>query len=206
MLGLIVLVFIAASAGLHGPIEDTVKKLSGVIGRHPFLGAAAFIGLAAVSVLLAAFSSTLLVPVGVDHWGAVVTLVFLWSGWIIGGIITYFVGIRLGNRVARWIANPKDVKLYQERITRKASFPLILLFQAAAPSEVVGYTLGTAKYRFLRYLAALALGELPYAFGAVFLGEGFMHRQYWLMVVLGIAGIGFMAWGAIRLNRILTAS
>lgn len=71
------------------------------------------------------------------------------------------------------------------------------------PSEIPGYLLGTVRYSFFRYVAALALAELPYAVGTVMLGSGFLHRQYGLMIAIGALGLGLMAWAAGRLRRVL---
>jgi len=45
------------------------------------------------------------------------------------------------------------------------------------------------RYPFPRFLLALALAELPFAAGAVYLGKGFLERNYVMMFLLGLAGI-----------------
>ena len=42
-------------------------------------------------------------------------------------------------------------------ISAKATFPLVLLFQLAVPSEIPGYVLGALRYHFGKYLAARAI-------------------------------------------------
>jgi hypothetical protein len=54
---------------------------------------------------------------------------------------------------------------------------LVMLFQFALPSEVPGYLLGVVRYSFLRYIAVVAVGELPYAVGTVVLGTSFVQRR-----------------------------
>jgi hypothetical protein len=49
--------------------------------------------------------------------------------------------------------------------------------------------LGLAGCRFRRFLPGMALGELPFAAGAVFLGEGFLRRSYAALFVVGVAGV-----------------
>jgi uncharacterized membrane protein YdjX (TVP38/TMEM64 family) len=184
-------------------VERGVTQVSGLIGEHPFLGALAFTGLAALSAMLAFFSSAIVVPVGVHHWGELATIVLLWLGWLLGGATTYLIGRYLGSGVMLALVKPERVAFYRERISRRASFGLVLLFQTAVPSEIPGYVLGTARYSFPRYFAALALAELPYALGAVFLGAGFLKRQYGLLIVLGGVGIVFLTWAVKRLHRAL---
>jgi len=199
----IVLLLIAASAGLHSVIERVVENLSGQIARNPFLSGAAFVGLSAISVPLAGVSSLLMIPIGVRYWGEITTTALLWMGWTLGGMLTYFIGRGVGAGIGRWLVSRKKIDYYQERITDTASFPLVLLFQASLPSEIPGYVLGTAKYPFLQYLIALVVVELPFAAGAVFLGDSFLKRQYWLIILIGAAGIAFMLWATSQFKRTL---
>ena len=74
----------------------------------------------------------------------------------------------------------------------KAGFGLILLFQLALPSEVPGYILGIMRFRLGIYLAALAIAELPFAIGAVWLGKSFLERDYLSMIVIGAVGVVFL--------------
>jgi len=111
------------------------------------------------------------------------------------------VGRFLGSRVVELLVRPERVRYYQQQVTHAMSFPAILLFQAALPSEIPGYVLGLSRYPFGLYLAALALAELPYAAGAVFLGEGFLAREYWVMLVLGVTGIALTTWAFTHWHR-----
>ncbi|MDQ3265916.1 MAG: hypothetical protein M3Y59_20055 [Myxococcota bacterium] len=65
----------------------------------------------------------------------------------------------------------------------------MILFQLAVPSELPGYVLGLARYPFHRYFAVVALAELPYAIGAVFLGANVVDRRLGLL----------LAWGALAI-------
>ncbi len=65
------------------------------------------------------------------------------------------------------------------------------------PSEIPGYVLGILHYRFSFYLVALALTELPYVIGVVFLGEFFLEGEATVFIVLGILVI---ALGALLLR------
>ncbi|MGZ8851966.1 MAG: VTT domain-containing protein, partial [Thermoanaerobaculia bacterium] len=87
---------------------------------------------------------------------------------------------------------------YERRASRLVTFGHVLLFQLAVPSEIPGYVLGLTGCRFRTFVAAVALGELPYAIGAVYLGESFLQRNYVLLFTIGIAGIA-LSWAAFRL-------
>ena len=195
------LLLVAASASLHGVMERAFEAVGDLLGRHPVAGTLAFTGLAALSAMLAFFSSAVVVPVGVQHWGGLLTGVLLWFGWLLGGAISYAIGRFFGARVMGLLVSPARIRYYQDRVGHLASFGTLLLFQSAGPSEVPGYVLGTVRGPFLKYLAVQALAELPYAVGAVLLGNGFLRREYSLMFALGLLGIGAFAWSAGRLHR-----
>jgi uncharacterized membrane protein YdjX (TVP38/TMEM64 family) len=83
---------------------------------------------------------------------------------------------------------------YEGRVGRGASFGSALLVLASLPSDVVGYFFGVARFPPGRYLLALALAEMPYAFGTVFLGAAFLERR--LLPLLAGAGVALaaLAW------------
>jgi hypothetical protein len=88
----VAVVLICASVALllsfDAVYESLQRALSAVepgIAAHPRLGAVAFVVFAALSAILAFFSSALLLPAAVftgddDHFG------LLWLGWLLGGI------------------------------------------------------------------------------------------------------------------------
>ncbi|MGH7712497.1 MAG: TVP38/TMEM64 family protein, partial [Gemmatimonadaceae bacterium] len=177
-----------------------------VIARHPGLGAALFVLLAALSAMLAFFSSAVLVPVALYAWGTGLSALLLWTGWIIGGVCAYSVGRYLGQPVVARLTSRRKLQRYQHKLSNRAPFGLVLLFQLALPSEIPGYALGMANYPMSRYLLALALAELPYVLGTIFLGEGLVQRRMTLLLAVGAAAILFsvVAWRA--LQRRLVAS
>jgi uncharacterized membrane protein YdjX (TVP38/TMEM64 family) len=77
------------------------------------------------------------------------------------------------------------------------AFRQVLLFQLAVPSEIPGYVLGLAGCRFRPFVIGVALAELPYAAGAVYLGESFLRRDYLTLIGLGVAGVA-LSWLALR--------
>ena len=172
----------------------------GLIRRYPGWGMPVFVILSAASAMLAFFSSVILVPVAVYAWGEWVTLVLLWGGWMLGGVLSFGVGRYLGRRVVGWFVPRERLDYFETRLRAQAGFPVILVFQLAVPSEIPGYVMGTMRYRFGVYLLALALAELPYAVGGVFLAESFLSRRYVVLMALGLALIALVAWAFHRLR------
>lgn len=195
------LAVVAASNPVHAGVERVLAWARGVIDLHPLTGAAVFVILSALSAMLAFFSTAVFVPVAAYAFGPATTVILLWSGWLLGGVSSYAVGTTLGRRVAVWLVPPERFAYYSEKITHNAGFATILLFQLALPSEVPGYVLGAMKYRFRVYFLALALAELPFAIGAVYLGESFIRQQTLLLIAIGIGGIALSTIAFRQLHR-----
>jgi len=188
---------VAATGPLHRAILSVIATAEPVIQQHAVAGAVIFVLLSAISAIVFFFSTTVITPVAVDAFGPVAALSLLWLGWIIGGITSYGIGRRFGRSVVSWFIDPVRLRDYERRAKRLVSFRHVLLFQLAVPSEIPGYVLGLAGCRFRTFVIAMALGELPFAVGAVYLGESFLDRNYALLLAIGITGIAF-SWAIFR--------
>ena len=170
-----------------------------MIATSPVLGVVIFVLLAALSAMLVFFSGLLLVPIGIDAWGPLVCFLLLWSGWFLGGVITYSIGRRFGRPAVLRMLSEEKMARYENRIPQASSFAAALLTQLVLPSDISGYFFGLLGYRARVYLGSLALAELPYALATVYLGTAFMERQYRLL--LAVAALGLLVFGIVRLRR-----
>ena len=197
------LLVLAWSPPVHRAVLQVFEASKDLISEHPLLGAVLFVVLSALAAMLAFFSSAVLVPPAVYAWGPVVCAALLWTGWMLGGLVSYSLAYRYGESVLRWLAPGKSIAQYQQRIRDRASFGFILLFQLALPSESPGLVLGLARFPLRRYLLALAIAELPYAIGTTLLGASFVSRRFGLLVSLGaIAAITGIVLGRALKRRL----
>jgi len=104
-------------------------------------------------------------------------------------MVSFLVGRYLGRSVVAMLLGESRLSSWETQVGQHTKFIHILLFQAAVPSEIPGYVLGILRYRFAFYLAALAIAELPYALGTVFLGESFLKGESLVIVAIGAATI-----------------
>jgi uncharacterized membrane protein YdjX (TVP38/TMEM64 family) len=158
------------------------------IAAHPRLGAVAFVLFAALSAILAFFSSALLLPAAVFTWGTTVTFGLLWLGWLLGGLATYALGRGLRRPRGKVSRTSNKLDFYLQRAPGEVTFALVLLLCLALPSEIPGYLCGYLGVRIRTYAPALAMAELPYAIGAVVLGDGVAHRHIGWLVACGLIG------------------
>jgi uncharacterized membrane protein YdjX (TVP38/TMEM64 family) len=194
------LIALARSDTLHQELLGVLEAAKTMIAAHPVGGPLAFIGLSALSAMLAFVSGAVLVPAAVYAWGAGPTMLMLWLGWTLGGVIAWTLAALFGRPLLRWLVAGETLSRYQHLLDTRPRFSSVLLFQLALPSEIPGYLLGLAHYPLPRYVAALMLAELPYAVGTVLLGVGFVRRDTVTLVAVCLIGAVALAVvaGALR--------
>ena len=204
--GILVLVIaLSASAALH----DSLLRLFGTAGEllaaYPVAGPMVFVGLAAAAAMLAFFSSATIVPIGVVTWGAEVTALLLALGWLLGGAVSYALARFFGRPLLAHLTSLEALAPYERRLGRGAPFGFIVLFQLALPSEIPGYVLGLTRYPLHKYLAALAIVEIPYAAATVWLGAEFVARRMVPLAVAAAIGAGIFVVAVMALRRRMQA-
>jgi uncharacterized membrane protein YdjX (TVP38/TMEM64 family) len=182
------------SEEVHRQILAALALAEPLFARHTVLGAVLFVFLAALSAVMVFFSGVILVPLGIQTWGQGGCFLLLWCGWILGGIVTYSVGRRLGRPFVRRLLSPGAVARCEALIPAGGSFLTATLIQLAFPSDISGYFFGLLGYQARIYVGALVFAELPYALGAVYLGAAFIHRQYWLLLSAAAVAVAAFAW------------
>ncbi|HEY7614799.1 MAG TPA: VTT domain-containing protein [Gemmatimonadales bacterium] len=187
LLALAAVVLVARPA--HGWLLDRFAAAELVIRQQPVVGMLVFVLFAAVSAMVGFVSSAVLIPVAIYVWGPTVCFILLWAGWFLGGLAAYGIGRYLGRPVVHRLVHPRALER-QERWARSGGRSLagILLLQLAIPSDLAGYVFGLIRCPFRSFVVALALVEIPYALGAVFLGVSFVQRRLVPLLILGVAG------------------
>ena len=191
---------VAASGTLHTALLDVLATSKDVIVRYPAAGALLFLLLAAVSAMFAFVSIAILVPVAVYVWGEPLSMLLLWVGWILGGAAAYGIARLLGRRVVHWLTAASALNRLEHRLRPDTPFSLILILQLGLPSEIPGYVLGLVRYPFGRYLAALAIVEVPYTIATIYLGAGVVAAQGGFVLAIGLSAV-VLSVGAFYLLR-----
>jgi len=177
------------SAPAHARVMALFADADQVIRQHPAWGMVVFVLLAVVSAMFVFVSSVALIPVAIYAWGPVVCAVLLWVGWFLGGVVAYGVGRWLGRPVVNRLVRPETIARYEGYAHRTSAFVPIVLLQLAIPSDTAGYLFGLARVPLALYLTALAVAEVPFAVGAVYLGTSFLERRLYRLLLLGLAGV-----------------
>jgi uncharacterized membrane protein YdjX (TVP38/TMEM64 family) len=173
----------------HQWLLSLVAVAEGAIRDQQAWGMLAFVLLAALSAMLAFVTSSVLIPVAIYVWGPWLSFALLWAGWFLGGVAAYTIGRYLGRPIVRRLV-PAAALERQERWARsRGSLVGIVLLQLAVPSDLAGYVFGMIRCPLGPYLMALAVAEIPYALGAVYLGVSFVERRVLPLLLVGVAGV-----------------
>ena len=183
--------------GIHDRLLRAIASAGELIRHRPTAGMLAFVLLAALSAMLAFVSSAVLIPVATHVWGPVTCALLLWGGWFLGGVASYAVGRHLGRPIVERLVRPATIARYERWARSGPTLLPILLVQLAVPSDIAGYVFGLVRCRFRVFLLALAVAEVPYAIGAVYMGVSFLEGRIISLMAVGIGGV-LLSWLVFR--------
>jgi uncharacterized membrane protein YdjX (TVP38/TMEM64 family) len=168
-----------------------------VVRQQPIWGPVVFVLLAALSAMLAFVSSVVLVPAAIRIWGPELCFLLLWTGWFLGALAAYAVGRYAGRPLVERLVRPGALRRYEAWTRSGLSLVPILILQLAVPSDLAGYVFGLVRCRLSIFIPAVALAEIPYALGSVYLGTSFLQRRIAPLLLLGAAAV-LVSWWAIH--------
>ena len=192
---------VTTSDALHQAFVDVLAIAERLMRAYPRAGMLAFVGLASLSAMLSFFSSSALVPVGVYVWGAQQTMLMLWVGGVLGGTAGYWMARTLGRRIVKRLVPEAPFRRYETFFRTRAQWRTVLLFRLALQSELPSYVLGVLRYPFRRYLPMMLLGEIPFVFFAVYLGETLLERNGVVFAIALSLGVGLTVLAFRALQR-----
>ncbi len=178
VLSLAFIVFLVwSSVTFQGILSRYLPFFENLMRSNQILSIAVFVGLGALSTMLSSFTSVPLVPVAVLVWGNWLTALFLFIGWTAGDVLSYWVAYYAGNPIFKRLVPFEEIERYEKKIPPDAEFKLVFFFIMSMPSEIPGYTLGTLRYKFRRYLLITALGEFVWAPVTAYAGRALIEKN-----------------------------
>ena len=179
---------ILAARPVHAWLLSQFAAAEALIRQRETLGMAVFVLLAAISAMIGFLSSSVLIPVAIYVWGPWRCAFLLWTGWFLGGVAAYLIGRFLGRPIVGRLVRPGALARQERWARSRRSLAAIVLLQLAVPSDLAGYVFGMIRCPWRPFLLALALAEVPYALGAVFLGVSFVERRLGPLLLVGLGG------------------
>ncbi len=193
------LVLLSYSETFRNYLDAITFWAKDLMAANPLLGAVVFFLFSMLSAMLAFASSAALVPPANLVWGKFVTFLLLWGGWLAGALVAYQIG-NLARPLLIRLGYKHKMEKYEEYVSRRMKFWMVLLFCFAVPSEIPGYVLGGVHYSFWRFVIAMGISEAIYALGVVFAGESLLAGNS-LPLVLIVGALVLFGAGAGMLLR-----
>lgn len=132
-------------------------------GEHPVLGAAAYVGALAASVVLLPLSSLPLLPFAANMYGVWLTAALSSAGWWLGALAAFAIA-RFGRRYLERVASLEAIDRLEAKIPQDVGFFGIVILRMVFPVDLVSFALGLLKeLRFLPYAVASLIGIIPFA-------------------------------------------
>lgn len=200
ILGALALAGLLYSPYFKDLVENATHWAEGIMDANPVMGAVIFFLFSALSALLAFASSAVLVPAANLAWGAPVTFLLLWGGWLVGAIAAYGIG-RVAHPLLVRLGYGETLAKYEKFVSSRMRFWTVLVLCIAIPSEIPGYLLGGAHYPFLRFLAAMGIAEGLYALGVVIMGDSLMEAEPGVLLAAAGALIAAAAVATLVLRK-----
>jgi uncharacterized membrane protein YdjX (TVP38/TMEM64 family) len=197
---IVLAVLLMMAQPVHAWLLSLFDAAESVVRQRPVWGMVVFVSLVGLSGMVAFVSSAALVPMAIHVWGPAVCFLLLWTGWFLGALAAYALGRYLGRPLVERLVRPGALARYEEWARSGKSLVLILILQLGLPSDLAGYVFGLVRCRLSAFVPALALAEIPYALGAVYLGTSFLQRNIASLVVLGALAVLASWWAIHRLH------
>ncbi|RJQ14364.1 DedA family protein [Candidatus Parcubacteria bacterium] len=189
VLTVIVIGVFASSLYLQTVVYKYVDVLVRYMETYRIFGIAIVVFGATLSSMLAPFTiAPILLPPAIVTHGAFITFLYFLSGWVLGGIISFYISRLWGRPALERLRLAHKVDYYEKLVPREHHFFVLLLFRLAMPSEIPGYILGLTNIGFLRYFWATLLAEIPIGLILVYAGGAFVEKEFiTLAVLVGLA-------------------
>lgn len=171
--------------------EWDVSWMEGWVAEHRLLGAALYVVLLAVSVVMLPFSSLPLLPLAARSYGVIMAALLSTAGWWAGALIAFHIA-RLGRRYLERLTSMAAVDRLEEKVPEDIGFGGIVLLRMILPVDIVSFALGLLKrLRFETYAVASLVGILPFAFVWSYAGGQLGAGRYagFAVVVLAMGAI-----------------
>lgn len=199
---LLIVAFAAGAPLIRDQLAAAIVWTQAIMREHHVWGAVLFAAFSALSAMIAFASSTMLVPPATLVWGKAGTFLLLWGGWLVGAALAFAIG-RAGQPLLKHTGYGDKLAKYQEYVSTRMRFWVVLLFCIAIPSEIPSYLFGSMRYPFARFIAAMAIAESGYALAAVFAGESLLIDRPlpFLAIVAGLIAVALTAGLLLRISR-----
>ena len=180
------LIFVAS--GLFDSV-NSVEELRNVIASTGVWGIVILFLLTVFQVVVLPLPAAVTILIGVFLYGATVSFLISSLGTVVGSVVCYFVGRKLGYRAVEWIAGKENTEKYTKIIAERGKIPfIVMMLFPFFPDDILCMVAGLTKMPFKFFILVVLLARpVTIAFFSYF-GSG---------EIIPFSGWGIPVWMAL---------
>lgn len=184
--------------------REPILSLGSYLEGGGVWGYLAYVSLLVFAVVLMPLSVMPLIPVAAATLGPFTTAILSIVGWTIGAVIAFLISRYLGRPFLKHFVSLDKVDALASNLSPKTRFWGIVVLRHTLPVDVVSYAIGlTTGVGIFEYTLATLIGVTWFSFAFAYLGDALLHKNFILMLELGLASIIIfsVAWFLLRRNK-----
>ncbi len=155
----------------------------------PFL----YVLLQFLQVVILPIPSIVSTVAGVALFGAFWTMVYSLIGIMLGSIVAFFIGRRLGNRAVSWLVGEEALKKWQKKLKGKDQLFLTLAFVLPVfPDDVLCFVAGLSTMTIRYFLTVIFISRLIGIAATCYSFDFIPFNTWWGLTIWGILIIGIV--------------
>lgn len=190
-----------AAAALFFVGQDPFQVFRQAVEMNLAWGAAIYVFLEVLSIVVVPVATIVLVPVAVEFFGPFLAGIYSILGWAAGGALAFFIARHLGRPAVEKIFDIKEIKKYRRYISADINFWTVVALRLLLPVDILSYALGLfSLISFRNYMLATLIGITPFAFIFTYTGEALIKGRWGRALFLALAGLAILIslWAYIK--------
>ena len=138
--------------------------------------------LMALATVIAPLTIAVTVPFMAKIFGPFAIFVVSWLGWMIGAGVVFYISRSWGRPLVERMFSMERIESLEQKMPTHLDFWVLLLLRTFIPVDVLSYAVGLlSTISFKKYLAATALGIVPFAFVLSYGPDALTGNNPWLL-------------------------
>jgi len=170
--------------------EGPQEYLRSLMGENVPLTMGALALLSFVATVIAPVTTILLVPTAAGFIGPIYAGIAAWFGWFSGSLVAFALARHVGKPLLIRFFTEEKISLYERYVPEKFGFWALVLLRMVISPDVLSYAVGLfSRFRWRPYIAATALGLIPFSFISAFVGDALFSGNHALLLALLALGV-----------------
>lgn len=184
--------------------SEPILSLGSYLEAGGMWGELVYVGLLVFAVVLMPLSVMPLIPIAAATLGPFTTAILSIIGWTVGAVIAFLISRYFGRPFLKHFISLDKVDNLAKGLSPKMRFWGIVVLRHTLPVDVVSYAIGlTTGVSLLEYTLATLIGVVWFSFAFAYLGDALLHKNFVLILELGLASLLIFAtaWFLLQRNK-----